>query len=163
MRSRDERAAHQGELLASYPGCALLCLTVQLPGSCKRNANSHKIAAAGVEEIMKLGPLYKEIKDLETGYEGYFVFEMEPLELKRLAAGIEDTHPLGRLMDLDVVCHSERSERISPLSRADIGLPPRKCLLCDNPARYCIRARTHTTEELLERIEQICKQWNINS
>lgn len=156
MRSRDERAAHQGELLARYPGCALLCLTVQLPGSCKRNANSLKIAAAGVEEIMKLGPLYKETKDLETGFEGYFVFEMEPLELKRRATGIEDTHPLGRLMDLDVICQG-------PLSRADIGLPPRKCLLCDNPARHCMRARAHTTEELLERIEQICKQWNINS
>lgn len=156
LESRDRRAARQGELLAQYPGRVLLCLTVQLPGPEKRNELSLKIARAGVDAVKALKPEYEEVKDLETGFEGYFVFDMEPLALKKLAASIEDTHPLGRLMDLDVMCHSERSERILPLSRADIGLPERKCLLCENPARYCMRARTHTTEELLKRIEQIC-------
>ena len=146
LDSRDRRAAHQGELLEKYPGCALLCLTVQLPGPEKRNNLSLKIARAGVDSVRALKPLYEELKDLETGFEGYFVFETEPLALKKMAVEIEDTHPLGRLMDLDVI----------GCSRADIGLPERKCLLCDKPARYCMRARTHSTEELLKRIEQIC-------
>lgn len=146
MESRDERAAHQRELLAKYPGCALLCLTVQLPGAEKRNALSLKIARAGEEAVSALGPKYKELRDLETGFEGYFIFETEPVELKKKAVAIEDSHPLGRLFDLDV----------PPLERASIGLPPRKCLLCDNQARYCMRAKTHTTQELLEKIDSLC-------
>ena len=155
LESRDARAAHQRELLAKYPGCALLCLTVQLPGAEKRNALSLKIARAGVEAVRRLGPLTEELKDLETGYEGYFIFDEDPLELKKKAVEIEDRHALGRLMDLDVIY-------VMPdlighlLDRSAIGLPPRKCLLCDNPARYCMRAKTHTTEELLEKIESLC-------
>ena len=146
LESRDARAAHQRELLAKYPGCALLCLTVQLPGAEKRNALSLKIARAGVDAVRRLGPLTEELKDLETGYEGYFIFDEDPVELKKKAVGIEDCHPLGRLFDLDV----------PNLDRSAIGLPPRKCLLCDNPARYCMRAKTHTTEELLKKIESLC-------
>lgn len=146
LESRDARAAHQRELLAKYPGCALLCLTVQLPGAEKRNALSLKIARSGVEAVRRLGPLTEELKDLETGYEGYFIFEEAPLELKKKAVEIEDSHPLGRLFDLDV----------PSLDRAAFGLPLRKCLLCDNPARYCMRAKTHTAEELLKKIDSLC-------
>ena len=155
LESRDARAAHQRELLAKYPGCALLCLTVQLPGAEKRNALSLKIARAGVEAVRRLGPLTEELKDLKTGYEGYFIFQEAPLELKKKAVEIEDRHALGRLMDLDVIY-------VMPdlighlLDRSAIGLPPRKCLLCDNSARYCMRAKTHTTEELLKKIESLC-------
>ena len=155
LESRDARAAHQRELLAKYPGCALLCLTVQIPGAEKRNALSLKIARAGVEAVRRLGPLTEELKDLKTGYEGYFIFQEAPLELKKKAVEIEDRHALGRLMDLDVIY-------VMPdlighlLDRSAIGLPPRKCLLCDNSARYCMRAKTHTTEELLKKIESLC-------
>ena len=47
--------------------------------------------------------------------------------------------------------------RADAISRADIGLEPRKCLLCDNEVRYCMRAKTHTTAELLARIEEMVK------
>ena len=165
LESRDARAAHQRELLAKYPGCALLCLTVQLPGAEKRNALSLKIARAGVEAVRRLGPLTEELKDLETGYEGYFIFDEDPMELKKKAVGIEDTHILGRLFDLDVIdgrSESAMTGDVMPdlighlLDRSAIGLPPRKCLLCDNSARYCMRAKTHTTEELLKKIESLC-------
>ena len=41
------------------------------------------------------------------------------------------------------------------LDRASLGLPPRRCLLCDQPARYCMRACTHSQEELLLKIERM--------
>ncbi len=154
LASRDARAARQKELLRAFPSSTLLCLTVQLPGAQKRNAVSLTIAGAAVEAIRKAFPIeMEELLDLETGYEGYFMLPLEALEVKRRACELEDSHPLGRLMDLDVISLS------GILDRASIGLPPRKCLLCDNEARFCMRAKTHTTEELLSKIEQMTKDF----
>jgi holo-ACP synthase CitX len=155
LQSRDNRAKHQKDLLGKNPGRSLLCLTVQLPGAEKRNATSLKIARAGVEAIREaFSPEYEELRDLETGYEGYFLVSLPALQAKRLACRIEDTHPLGRLMDIDVLFADAQA---LSLSRSDIGLEPRKCLLCGNEVRYCMRAKTHTTEELLARIEEMVK------
>lgn len=156
LESRDRRAAHQKDLLEKFPGKSLICLTVQLPGPEKRNETSLKIADAGVAAVREAFTIdYEELMDLDTGYEGYFVVSLPPLDAKRIAVGIEDTHPLGRLMDIDVL-------HVMPgltghLSRGDIGLPERRCLLCDRPARYCMRAKTHTTEELLAEIERLVR------
>ena len=154
LDSRDRRARRQGELLSQFPGRALLCLTVQLPGPEKRNALSLKIARAGVEAIEKrFNPVFMETNDLETGFEGFFVIDGQSLEVKRAAAELEDTHPLGRLMDLDVIGPE------GPLGRADIGLPQRRCLLCEKPARYCMRAGSHTHEELMAKIKQLVSSY----
>lgn len=155
LQSRDNRAKHQKDLLGKNPGRSLLCMTVQLPGAEKRNATSLKIAGAGVEAIREaFSPEYEELRDLETGYEGYFLVSLPALQAKRLACRIEDTHPLGRLMDIDVLFADAQA---LSLSRGDIGLEPRRCLLCGNEVRYCMRAKTHTTAELLARIEEMVK------
>ena len=149
LESRDRRAAHQKELLEAFPACSLICMTVQLPGPEKRSRNSLLIAEAGMEALLnRFGSVLRhvQVKDLETGFEAYLAVNLPPRLVKTLCCEIEDTHPLGRLMDIDVV----------GVDRAAIGRPPRKCLLCGNEVRYCMRAKTHTTEELLEKIEELC-------
>ena len=154
LKSRDARAAHQKDLLGSHPGKSLLCMTVQLPGPEKRNALSLQIAGAGVAAVRQAFPLdYEELRDLETGYEAYFLLPMAPADAKRIACRLEDTHPLGRLLDLDVI--PGQTGHLRPLGREDIGLPPRRCLLCGNEARYCMRAKTHSTQELLDKIDKM--------
>ena len=154
LESRDRRARRQGELLSQFPGRALLCLTVLLPGPEKRNALSLEIARAGVEAVGKrFNPVFEEKNDLETGFEGFFIVDGQPLEVKKAAVEIEDTHPLGRLMDLDVI----GSE--GPLGRASIGLQERRCLICEKPARYCMRAGSHTQDELMARIKQLVSSY----
>jgi len=108
--------------------------------------------------------LFSEERDLETGFEAYFVVDVPVLEAKRLCCQIEDSHPLGRLMDIDVLRSpigsgmtegsgkTEWAGMTSPVSRTEIGLPERRCLLCDKPARGCMRAHTHTREELEDKI-----------
>ncbi len=220
LDSRDKRVEHQKDLLGANPGKSLLCLTVQLPGPEKRNATSLKIAHAGVEAVRKaFVPVYEELRDLETGYEAYFLVDLPAREAKRLACQIEDTHPLGRLMDIDVLYKPQPVSTSPPVSgnyfsgrypknqfsttstkpahkkgrdpknqfpetstnpthteesttstnpahivgRADIGFSPRKCLLCDNEVRYCMRAKLHTKEELLSRIEQMLKEYELQA
>ena len=160
LASRDARASFQQQLLQARPGHTLVCLTVQLPGSEKRNAESLIIGAAGLAAVLDhFGEAVSltRVKDLPTGYEAYFLVSTGPREAKRLSCEVEDSHPLGRLMDIDVIGPE------GPLSRRDIGLEPRKCLLCGNEARFCMRAGSHSTQELLAKINQMVHNyvlWN---
>lgn len=220
LRSRDVRVEHQRELLTRFPGASLICFTVILPGSVKRDVRSLKVAKAGVDALSQTfrndflkdktdmkdktdktegsqakirvhghstpqpcpsdlpschsgfpschserseeSPvLYQEERDLATGFEAYLVVSMPPEQAKKLCCDIEDTHPLGRLMDIDVIVDSSTSpgmtEELSvrPLGRADIGRPERRCLLCGKPARECMRAHAHTQEEIQSAINVI--------
>jgi len=188
LNSREARVARQRELLETHPGLSLISLTVQPPGPVKRNDASLVIARAGVEAVRKAFKVgYEELRDLDTGFEGFFLVNIDPLETKRLTCRIEDTHPLGRLMDIDVIalagaavelrpysaaaseakrewtrpgsggCPAETI--VTPLGREELGLGPRKCLLCDRPARECMRARTHSIEELLENIQTLVNSY----
>ena len=77
LLSRERRVQHQKDLLGANPGKSLLCLTVQLPGAEKRNDISLKIALAGVEAVRAaFSPEFEELRDLETGFEAYFILSM---------------------------------------------------------------------------------------
>ena len=152
LESRDARVSHQKELLAAFPGNTLVCLTVQLPGAVKRSAHSLIVGGAGLSSLLeKFGSVlsHAQVRDLETGYEAYLAVRLPAVLVKRQCVSIEEEHPLGRLMDIDVFTSE------GPLDRSALGLAPRKCLLCDNEVRYCMRARTHTQAELLDVIKKM--------
>lgn len=171
LASRDARHAMQQKLMAEHSGKTLVCLTVVMPGSVKRNQQSLIVARAAVEAMRKaynisddLLPetelLTNELKteageclverDLNTGYEAYLITPLPLLEAKRVAVDIEDTHPLGRLFDIDVI-----DAQGIPVSRDRVGGQPRRCLVCYHEARYCMRMRWHTQEEIWARIKQM--------
>lgn len=182
LASRDARHATQQKLLAEHSGKTLVCLTVVMPGSVKRNQQSLTAAHAAVEAMRKafgikenkglfplenlenlenLEPLENPVPlespaptllelDLETGYEAYLITPMPLLEAKRIAVKIEDTHPLGRLFDIDII----NADGV-PVSRDAIGEKPRRCLVCDHEARYCMRMRWHTQEEIWAKINEM--------
>lgn len=192
LASRDARHAMQQKLMVEHSGKTLVCLTVVMPGSVKRNLQSLTVAHAAVEamrkafgvnneerrvkseeqrvkntdELMRSDELIPETelltnelktndegclieRDLNTGYEAYLITPLPLLEAKRVAVEIEDTHPLGRLFDIDVI-----DKQGIPVSRDRVGGQPRRCLVCDHEARYCMRMRWHTQEEIWARIKQ---------
>ena len=197
LESRDRRSARQAELLALCAdgthvdsGSALLCLTVMLPGPVKRSALSLEIASAAVSAVRSaFSPVFEELRDLETGYEGYFIVPDDPISAKRRAVALEEDHPLGRLFDLDVIVLKNSpflrtttpkqgghphfrpvfedgtyvfpdGGGVIPLGREALGFEPRKCIICGRPVRECMRTRAHTTEELLKKIDDICISTN---
>ena len=94
LASRDARHATQQKLLAEHSGKTLVCLTVVMPGSVKRNQQSLTAAHAAVEAMRKAFGQEQLLElDLETGYEAYLITPMPLLEAKRIAVNIEDTHP----------------------------------------------------------------------
>lgn len=155
LAARDRRRERQLHMLAEYPGLALIVLTVNIPGAEKRTEASVGIGDAGVSALHeKLGAdvRVEERYDLDTGFEAFICASVSLGEAKRIALSIEESHPLGRIMDIDVI-----GEEGVPVSRGALGYPGRRCFLCGQPARICMRTAAHSPQELSAYIE---RQWH---
>ena len=135
------------ELEKRYPGCAVVALTLNIPGPYKNNPTVKRIFGEVVdaaEKAFPVSPLERiENADAPTGPYIYWVLDRDASELKEKMMQVEDGHPLGRFCDIDVTHEGEQLKR--PL--------PRKCFICDKPAKICARSRAHSVEELLTALE----------
>ena len=157
LKSRDDRHALQQQLRQQHPESTLVCLTVVMPGSVKRNLYSVVTAQAALTALLdRLGEHVQatRARDLATGYEAYLISDLPALEAKRVTCDIEDSHPLGRLFDIDVMGNDG-----APISRQTVGRQPRRCLLCDHESRWCMRNHSHTQEELMAHIEKLVNDY----
>ena len=153
LASRDRRVEMQQKLRENYPNRTLVCLTVIMPGNIKRNLSSLIVSQAAINALLNRfeGTIVDVItRDLDTGYEAYLITSLSQREAKIIACDIEDNHPLGRLFDIDILDNDG-----VPVKRETVGSSPRRCLMCDNEARYCMRNRTHTPQELNTKIQQM--------
>lgn len=73
-----------------------------------------------------------------------------PKYTKGLCVKFEETTPYGKVLDLDIM---DRNGVV--ISREHLGLPVRKCFICDNPAAVCSSRRLHSPEELAEALNKI--------
>lgn len=153
LAHRELRAAEQRRIL-SLGGQVLVCLTMNIPGISK----AFPLASAGFHEgLLRVSRLFSDIPILYqahsesiNGYEGYFLLDAEPLEIKRMCIHLEETHPLGRLWDIDVLTSDGNS-----ISRTDIGALMRPCLLCGKGAKLCARSRAHDIQSIKEKVISI--------
>ena len=67
-------------------------------------------------------------------------------QLKDIATEIEESHPFGRLFDIDIINVDGQK-----LSRSTF----RKCILCDRQAQECARSRRHTVDEMFAKINEM--------
>ncbi len=65
------------------------------------------------------------------------------LALKQILIDLEENHPLGRFIDLDLF------DKEHHYSRTTLNIGPRRCYVCDDIAFHCIRSRKHSKDELL--------------
>ncbi len=153
LAARDRRWQLQQKLLHDNPAMVPVCLTIVMPGSVKRNKESLIAAHAAVEALKSSfdGSIaFCKECDLPTGYEAYLLINQDAAKAKEIACTIEESHPLGRLFDIDVI-----GKDGIPLSRSSVGVAARRCLLCNNEARYCMRNHSHSIEELQKHISQM--------
>ncbi|WP_312652325.1 citrate lyase holo-[acyl-carrier protein] synthase [Proteiniclasticum sp.] len=141
---REERDAFERELLKEYGG-SLLTLRANFPGEDKRHTAAETAVRVMEEEVRRyLHPVHEESTHTREGYIVYLLMNEDPLKLKKTAVEIEEKHPLGRLVDMDV----RSSDKI--FSRGDFNLPPRLCYLCSEPAVHCVRSMKHSLIEVRE-------------
>ena len=147
LRARDERAQAQEAFRQKY-GCTVVSFTMNIAGPVKVNELIVKGFREGQKQIaLQLHALNCPLRECTetlhfTGCEALWAVEVEAWKVKRAMEHIEDTHPLGRLFDIDVIDPDG-----SHLSRGT----ERPCLICGGPAKVCARSRAHSVEEVFGR------------
>jgi holo-ACP synthase CitX len=153
LAARDARAALIARLCAQRDGGGhptpprtLVFASLAVPGPDKAPDGGGIALACGVDALRRTlaGAPWGEL-DRGTDALGPWAavaVAADPEPVKRAAAGIEGSLPFGRVLDLDVYGDDGR-----PVDRAGLGLPPRLCLVCEEPARECISRRRHAGGE----------------
>jgi holo-ACP synthase CitX len=100
------------------------------------------------------------VKDTTAHFEGYkrgcdgpvyFISsKAKAEEIKKICVQAEENIPGARMLDIDVM----DSKKVQ-ISRSDIGLSPRKCFICDNPAYLCVSGRIHSKDQILFHVEKL--------
>ncbi|MDO5726015.1 MAG: citrate lyase holo-[acyl-carrier protein] synthase [Tissierellia bacterium] len=99
------------------------------------------------KELIKVFKLHSNtfiIEDTDDGKNLIAKLNIDPNMAKKLAVNLEENHKLGRLFDIDIY-HDEKA-----ISRKDLNLDQRLCIVCGNFARNCIRNRSHSEKTVLE-------------
>ena len=154
LENRELRQKKQWELCAKH-NSTILSLTINIPGNKKNSSDAKYIYETALQEIEKLELEFheKSFTCRDTGYEALWAFKVDPIELKSLTCKIEESHPLGRFMDIDVI---DKNRQI--LSRKT----PRKCYICEANAKLCARSQKHSVEELLSVISKAVDDYRLS-
>ncbi|UPQ71033.1 citrate lyase holo-[acyl-carrier protein] synthase [Kluyvera ascorbata] len=152
LYARDSRAARQRQALDCYR-LPLITFSLVAPGAVKNSPVWLRVAEYAQREIaavcqqMEWVSVWEARTDALSGPEWMAAVCAPAKALKRQLMMLEQQHPLGRLWDIDVMDSDGRS-----LSRRELGLPARKCLICQSEAHVCARGRAHSLDLLLDEI-----------
>lgn len=156
LAEREERVYVQEELIKKYDS-SLICIRVNYPGVIKNDYVSigiMKILCDMVIREFRNHILYKNFNMTAEGPILTLVVDELAMDIKNRTVGIEENHPLGRFVDIDVYDKYNRS-----LSRKDLGLDRRRCYICDNYAHICVRQRQHSEKEIKHFIKNSYKSF----
>lgn len=168
---REERSWRQRELLEKDRG-SLVSFTLNIPGPVKNFPLAGQAFDEGLRQICgqlerhRIAILHREEFRVRTGYEALFIVHgdspdpgagEESRKIKELMIDIEETHPLGRLFDIDVLGRGGTRE-----SREALLHESRTCIICGGPARVCSRSRAHGLDELRRTVMAMLRNYFIS-
>ncbi|MCS2159742.1 citrate lyase holo-[acyl-carrier protein] synthase [Scandinavium sp. H11S7] len=159
LAAKDNRAARQTDWLQHY-GQPVVSLTLVTPGEVKdsiRYRNSMGVAIQACDQLLwqhHWQVLDRQVLWLPTGPEVLWCVAHSAAEIKAHATTLEQSHPLGRLWDIDVICPQS-----GPVGRTALGHSQRRCLLCDEPAHACSRSRRHEQALVVASVEKLIDDW----
>lgn len=156
LDAREERFKKQQYLIKKYCS-SLIIFTINIPGANKNTEIVKSIFEIGKKEIIRILDLNEiDVLYLETssfkasGPESFFVIEESAHVAKKLMIQLEISHPLGRLMDIDVM-----DTDLNITSRKNSGFTERKCFVCNKDAKLCARNKSHSLEKTINKFNQI--------
>ena len=147
LLAREKRAQRQKELLQKY-NTTLISFTMNIPGPTKNSPLITSGFMLGWRLLVSQFPTYlhQEVSTKDTGCQGFFLVREDPHTVKDICTRIEESAPMGRLFDFDVLTPSGEK-----LSRST----PRPCLLCGEDARVCRRRGTHALSDLEAEVKRL--------
>jgi holo-ACP synthase CitX len=157
LDARENRVYKQRNLLTKFPKHVLVSMTMNIPGEVKNSESISRVFEQTLEQVK--GLLETDLIDVndsnvKTGREAFLLTSsMSAEEVKHALVKFEEENERNRLFDLDVIYQD--GDDIKQLSRTDLNLPKRLCLICDQEAKSCSRSRKHSVKELQEKIERL--------
>jgi len=160
LESRDRRCFQRKNLLMTYEGVAVT-LQLNIPGANKDKDIYRKTLLSCYQEVKSMFdnkgiPIkYDTVQFFMTGPESILIADSRVPHLKELMIHIEETHPLGRLFDIDVFNHNGEQ-----YSRTRLNHTPRSCYICGESAKICARSRKHDISEIIECIDSMMTDYH---
>ena len=143
--ARDRRVLEKWELLSAGDGSCLVEFSLNIAGAVKVFPFARTAFREELRELQeKLGRFsIKNTKICEepTGDHAFFLLDFPEIPVKQFLVSIEESHPLGRLFNLDVCGLGGVS-----VKRQDLHLLPRTCLVCGGNANICQAKKRHSME-----------------
>ena len=143
--ARDRRVLKKWEFLTSYGGLCLVEFSLNIAGSIKvfpfARAAFREESRELTDRLSRFSVLKTEIFEEISGDYAFFLLKSPAVSVKKFLVSIEESHPLGRLFNLDVC----GPDGIS-IKRHDLGLLSRTCLVCGEDAHICTAKKAHSME-----------------
>ena len=153
LAAREDRVRRQQRLLREY-SLPLVCFTMNIAGPVKVSPLICRGFREGVrlleERLPRQQVLHCSIEEKNTGCEAMLAVDMPAEEIKEMCTAIEETHPLGRLFDMDVLDADGRK-----LERQG----QRGCMVCGAPGRSCAARRLHPVLELQQVTQSLVRDY----
>ncbi|MDD4503417.1 MAG: citrate lyase holo-[acyl-carrier protein] synthase [Clostridiaceae bacterium] len=151
LDDREKRYLQTVELYNIYKK-PIICGKINYPGQNKNTLEAEKAFSA---LLFSLNTEFKEklifLKLLE-GFDGkavLAVIDMDPVEVKKRGVYMEENHELGRIFDIDIYVEEEF------IGREKMNKSPRRCLICSEDARVCMRLNKHSLEEVIDSVNKL--------
>ena len=143
--ARDWRVLKKWELLTPGGEICLVEFSLNIAGAVKTFPFARAAFREEVRELSdrlsRFSVLKTEVYEKNTGDCAFFLLKSQAIQVKKFLVSIEESHPLGRLFNLDVC----GPDGIS-VKRHDLGLLPRTCLVCGEAAHVCAEKKSHSME-----------------
>jgi len=141
LDAREKRRKHALDLTLDMERPVVIA-KANTPGFNKNTPESNVILNTSSALIGALFEIEHDarVKSVDGDYH-IFVVASDALYIKRLSVYLENTHTLGRLMDLDVYTEG------SSVTRTALNFPKRSCFLCGRHPAFCARENTHTPND----------------
>jgi len=149
MLDEREKRAEKQRLLCAKTHSPLLFYSMNIPGPYKNSALIEKVFSLELHQILML--LRIDINAIEydatlpTGPVAYIPLDCakSARAYKKELLQFEEKSPIGAWLDLDV-----KEKDGTAVGRDDLHFPPKKCFICNKPAKGCARSRKHSVAEL---------------
>lgn len=143
--ARDRRVLKKWELLTPGGEICLVEFSLNIAGAVKTFPFARAAFREEVRELSdrlsRFSVLKTEVYEKNTGDYAFFLLKSQAIPVKRFLVSIEESHPLGRLFNLDV-CGPDGTS----VKRHDLGLLPRTCLVCGEDVHICTAKKSHSME-----------------
>lgn len=152
LDDREIRAQRQDHMIKKYEK-PIISYMLNTPGPVKKSSKFVKFHDYGfglIQDKFEEDIIACDYYPNDTGMYYLISIDMEALDIKKKTVEIEENIQGARLFDIDVF-----DENFEQISRTDLGLDRRKCIVCDDYAKNCIVGKKHSYEELISTMEDI--------